>query len=297
MRSTRAAAASVNPGKRFPIIGNPMELELPKLIVMDLDGTLLPESKQLTPTAQSVLGELRARGVHLGLATGKFMHLTEPYGALLGADTTLVALDGARIATVGGNGHRVSGIAREQAIDIMQRYRSSAADLFFDNGADELLLTQTHENFFEDVRHWASRRRIVDDPTNEIVGDSGIIALYGEPSEMRAIEQTAGAAFPDLRVTYFDSMLFRAGRVTFQPGGISKASGVDWLRGRIHVEAHETMVFGDWYNDIPLFSAGFTNVAMANAVPEVRALAQYVTPLDCENDGVADFLTSHFLNN
>ena len=53
--------------------------------------------------------------------------------------------------------------------------------------------------------------------------------------------------------------------------------------------------FGDWLNDLPMFQIGATGVAMANAVPEVMAQADYVTERTCNEDGATHFLEQNFL--
>jgi hypothetical protein len=55
------------------------------------------------------------------------------------------------------------------------------------------------------------------------------------------------------------------------------------------------MVFGDWHNDLHMFELGGVNVAMANAVEEVKAAAAIVLERTCEEDGVACFLEQQFL--
>ncbi|MBI3992064.1 MAG: HAD-IIB family hydrolase [Candidatus Lambdaproteobacteria bacterium] len=291
-RATPRAAPRTSPGT-----ADGPRLNLPRLIVSDLDGTLLPESKELTPYTQQVFAELQARGVRVGLATGKFLHLTAPYGEALGEHTALIALDGARVGHVRGNGHRVSGIRADRVLEVLERYQDAAHNLFLDSGNDELVLRHRDEDFPHVIRHWATQRRRVDDLRGHVVGASGIVALYGEQQVMREIAHTAAYDYPDVKVSYFDTMLYGGGRVTFQPGGVTKATGLGWLREQLGVAAEETMVFGDWYNDIPLFQAGCVNVAMDNAVPEVRALARHGTAEDCEHDGVARFLAGHFLDN
>lgn len=272
-------------------------MDLPRLIISDLDGTLLPESKELTAMTRGVLERIAGLGVVIGLATGKFLHLTRPYGEALGGDAPLIALDGARYGWTSGNGdHESRGIPREIAREVIGRYAAAATNLFLDDGRDELLMRFEHEHFPDLIRHWASNRREVDDAREHLVDDSGIIALYGDEEAMRQVYREAKAAFPQLHVSYFTSTLMEGGRVVFQPGGINKGTGVTALCREMGIATRECMVFGDWYNDVALFQAGCVNVAMANAMPEVKALAHHITADDCESDGVARFLSRAFLD-
>lgn len=272
-------------------------LDLPRLIISDLDGTLLPESKDLTSLSRDVLGRIAEMGVVIGLATGKFLHLTRPYGEALGGDVPLIALDGARCGWTSGKvDHDSRGIPREVALEVLDRYAAAATNLFLDDGQDELLMRFEHDNFPFLIRHWASNRREVDDAREHVVDDSGIIALYGDEEEMRQISREAKATFSQLKVSYFTSTLMEGGRVVFQAGGVNKGTGVDGLCREMGIATRECMVFGDWYNDVALFQAGCVNVAMANAMPEVKALAHHITADDCESDGVARFLSRAFLD-
>jgi len=56
------------------------------------------------------------------------------------------------------------------------------------------------------------------------------------------------------------------------------------------VDPSDVLVFGDMPNDLPMFRwAGFGRVAVANAHPEVRALADEITSSN-DDDGVAVYL-------
>jgi hypothetical protein len=81
-----------------------------------------------------------------------------------------------------------------------------------------------------------------------------------------------------------------------QPAATSKGSGLRHLLGLLGLEPRECMVFGDWHNDLHMFAVGGVNVAMANAIEEVKAAAHIVLERTCEEDGVACFLEQEFLS-
>ena len=98
-----------------------------------------------------------------------------------------------------------------------------------------------------------------------------------------------------LRAAVHSSSAVGVGRVIIQQEHVTKGSGVLQLCRHFGFDPAQCIVFGDWYNDLAMFSVGCTNVAMANAVPEVKARADYVTERGCEQDGVAEFLEKAFL--
>ena len=80
------------------------------------------------------------------------------------------------------------------------------------------------------------------------------------------------------------------GFIEVLPPGITKATGLAVALERYGVGFGDVLVFGDMPNDLPMFRwAGFGRVAVANAHPEVRALADEITASN-DDDGVAVYL-------
>ncbi|MEU3253714.1 HAD family hydrolase [Streptomyces sp. NPDC006997] len=76
------------------------------------------------------------------------------------------------------------------------------------------------------------------------------------------------------------------GTVELQPCGVTKATGLALAAGHLGLRPQDTIAFGDMPNDIPMFDWAGHGVAMANAHPELKAVADEVT-LSNEDDGVA----------
>ncbi|MGA5081835.1 HAD family hydrolase [Streptomyces griseoincarnatus] len=83
------------------------------------------------------------------------------------------------------------------------------------------------------------------------------------------------------------------GTVELQPCGVTKATGLALAAEHLGVRPGETVAFGDMPNDIPMFRWAGHGVAMANAHPELKAVADEVT-LSNEDDGVAVVLERLF---
>ncbi len=268
--------------------------ELPRLLALDLDGTLLPASKEITPHTRRVLESMRKLGCQITVATGKFHHLALQYGELLELELPQISHDG---AVVGGNGHEPvhRRIPLEVARTLADRYEGESAHAFADDGEDRMLLRSATEAFQTATRDWANEFGHVDELGGHLKGDSAILSFYGEDRRIEEIYAEASASDLPLRTTKYWSELLGARRISFQPKGVDKGTGVLEVASRIAAQAGECMVFGDWYNDLPMFGIGATSVAMANAVPEVRRTASYVTEYSNEDDGVARFLENLFL--
>ena len=130
-------------------------MQIPKLIISDLDGTLLPDTKILSEYARSVLGALADQGVRIALASGKFFHLTQAYARQLGPGTAVVALDGAR-NRFSPEDMEVSGMPRETALNLLDTHDAAHLEMFADNGNDEILLRFYTPEVPKTIQQWAS---------------------------------------------------------------------------------------------------------------------------------------------
>jgi len=81
--------------------------------------------------------------------------------------------------------------------------------------------------------------------------------------------------------------------VEISAAGVTKAAGLAWLSSHEGIEASEVVAFGDMPNDIPMLTWAGRSVAMDNAHPAVRAVADEVTRTNDE-DGVARYLRDLF---
>ncbi|MFD7134734.1 HAD family hydrolase [Streptomyces sp. NPDC059894] len=83
------------------------------------------------------------------------------------------------------------------------------------------------------------------------------------------------------------------GTVELQPCGITKATGLALAAEHLGLRPEDSLAFGDMPNDIPMFDWAARGVAMANAHPELKAVADEVTTSN-EDDGVAVVLERLF---
>ncbi|MGW3355811.1 HAD family hydrolase [Streptomyces bungoensis] len=83
------------------------------------------------------------------------------------------------------------------------------------------------------------------------------------------------------------------GTVELQPCGVTKATGLALAADRLGIAPGRALAFGDMPNDVPMFDWAAHGVAMANAHPELKAVADEVTTTN-EDDGVAVVLERLF---
>ena len=74
------------------------------------------------------------------------------------------------------------------------------------------------------------------------------------------------------------------------PGGVSKATGLQDLCALMNKSIKNTIVIGDYYNDLELMRTAGHAVAVANAPAEVKATADEVTTCTCAEGAVGEYL-------
>lgn len=77
------------------------------------------------------------------------------------------------------------------------------------------------------------------------------------------------------------------------PKGCSKYNGIKSLANYLNISNDEIIAFGDGLNDIEMLQKCGYSVALANALPEVKKVANDITIYDHNNDGVIEYLKEH----
>ena len=77
--------------------------------------------------------------------------------------------------------------------------------------------------------------------------------------------------------------------------GISKWGGLQELMALKNIPASRVIAAGDYTNDLPMIRGAGIGIAVANALSEVKAEADYVTKNDCNHDAVAEIVEKYLI--
>ena len=86
--------------------------------------------------------------------------------------------------------------------------------------------------------------------------------------------------------SYFSERYF----LEIVPAGVNKGEGILKLCELLGIPAERSVAAGDEANDLDMLRAAGVGVAMANAIPDAKAVADYVTQRDNNHDGVAEII-------
>lgn len=114
-------------------------------------------------------------------------------------------------------------------------------------------------------------------------GHSIVSTVSGHAGQARAAIQELGLPW---------QVICNKGSLMLLPEGINKATGLRAALARIGVEPSRTIGCGDAENDEPFLRSCGQAVAVGNALPAIKALAQVVTQRT-HGDGVIEFIDAH----
>ncbi|MBU1097264.1 MAG: HAD family hydrolase [Bacteroidetes bacterium] len=263
-----------------------------KLIVFDLDGTLLSDNNQIGKESVQLIKELGVMGVKFSFATGRIHSAITEHADTLNLHTPLISLDGSLIKT-----HPEAKIIFESYVPA--RYIKKAIKY-----ADELLLkialchpeaiyyTETNSSIPSLLDKFGAKYIHVNSYENLVNRTLEVVVAGDMKKAVRLFHSRM--MFPysfGLNTSYYKS--HSRGDLYYveaRKAGTNKGTGLKRLAKYLKININETAVMGDWYNDRHLFSTGALAVAVQNAVSEIKYHSSFITKRTNNEDAAAEFL-------
>lgn len=258
----------------------------PKLVALDIDGTILDHDQHLTDRVRSAVRAVAETGVHVVIATGRSLHETVPVLDRLGLVTGwAVCSNGSvtlRLDPLLPDGYEVADVVTFDPRDVLTLLRVHLPTALYalETGRGEFLLTGSF-------------------PPGELSGAHTRVAsfdeLMAEPAcrvVVRSPEHTSDDFLAMTASMGLHGVNYAVGWTAWldlAPEGTSKASALERIRARLGVGADGTLAVGDGRNDLEMFAWAGRSVAMGNATDDVKAAADLVTG-PVTDDGLADVL-------
>lgn len=272
----------------------------PKLILTDLDGTLLSHHRAVSPANLAALQRAAEREAEIVVATGRF------YGGL---PRELKELPFLRYFIL-MNGAKVYD-RKEDRVLYRAEIPMEEAEALFDYMWQQDATVDCYQNdrAYMDRRYYDRLDYYIPDPESR-----RLVRAIREPVEDFRARVRAGGDTVQKVQCYFPHLEVRErvmahlarefprlvqtismpANLEINHAGATKGAALLALCGAVGVDAGETAAFGDGTNDLSMIQQAGIGVAMANGAPAVLAAADRIAP-PCEEDGVAQILNEWFL--
>lgn len=260
-----------------------------KLIVSDLDGTLLDSDHRVGHLTAQVLDDLIARGVLFTVATGKTFPSTVRLIARFGIRVPVICSNGTLIHAPDGTVFHEDPIDLELALDaIDMALQANIRPIVY--AGDGLVTDKWDDNV--DVL------RAHHEPDPVVVDDLFVsLRTTHKPHKlifMNSVDPDAVVTFQhSLSEKYGDqAQVLRSGLdsvVELLPPGVTKGTALMVILDHLKIAPDDVIAFGDNCNDLDLIQRAAVGIAMGNSPQDVRDGADFVTRSNDE-DGVGHAL-------
>lgn len=281
-----------------------MALKLPiKMLVLDLDGTLLDDNKVISVRNKRALSQLREKGVYIVFASGRTNFMMELY------QEPYVVCD----YHISFNGAMTEDLAKREILDLVAidsdlsvniwnflanqaaTYTAYSEKLMFYKEQKNKLISKKMDKY---VSLAASENIIINPARTELKlgetvkgGDNQILKFVAYEEDPAWINQF------EMFISKFDQVRTEAtgyGLTGVFNVNVSKERAIRKLCDRLEVSDTEVCAIGDYDNDLNMFNVSGVKVAMGNATKDLKKHADYICPTNNE-DGVACFIEEYII--
>ena len=257
-----------------------------KMIVLDLDGTLTNNKKEITPRTKEVLTQYQEAGGKVVLASGRPTYGVMPLARELDLHrygSYVLSFNGGVITECGTN-----QVLYEKTLpidvpakvyDLSRQYETSMLTY-----QDSYIITETPDDYYVQKEVFCTKmepkkvehlKSYVDFPVVKCM-------MMGKGIHLAEVEKKVKEYFGEALSIFRSEPYF----LEIMPQGIDKAESLKRMLNQLGMSPDEMAAFGDGFNDKSMLMLAGLGVAMENGQAAVKAVADYVAPSN-EEEGVA----------
>lgn len=252
-----------------------------RLIAADMDGTLLDDDKELHDHFWPLVDTLFQRGILFCPASGRQYHTLYQHFGDVADELVYIAENGSYVLR---GREEISSDPLDD--DIVRRLVLTSRELAAAGtdlgivvcGKDSAYLERDDPAFRSEAGGYYASLRVLDDLLDRPDDPILKVAFY----DFVAAEH---GTYPALAPYGLEAQVVLSGAhwVDVQCDGVNKGAGIRHLQQALGITPAQTMVFGDFLNDLEMMDAAEWSFAMDNAHPLLRERARYVAPPNTEN--------------
>lgn len=253
-----------------------------QLVALDVDGTLVDTDMVVSPRLRQAIQTGQAAGVIFTLATGRGPRSIAPFVQELGFSAPQICYQGGLIYDVAQAQilHRAT-LPVALVHEAIAWARGAQYDISIYIDGQIYIETFRHPRAFYD-RWFGLPIHQVPDLVAAVTHDPEKVLFTAEPAEADLIHQALTQHFSPRAQVMRTHELF----VELVPNDTSKGQALAWLAGEYGIDQQQVMAVGDSENDLSMVAWAGLGVAMGNAVPDVKAVANWIAP-SVQEDGAA----------
>ncbi|WP_417886085.1 HAD family hydrolase [Zunongwangia sp.] len=250
-----------------------------KLVITDMDGTLLNDQHEIHPDFWEIEEKLLDKNILVAVASGRqYYNLIQQFDRLKN-----------RMIFFAENGSYVVHQGKELYTDTMDR---DQANVFINKGREaegcnlvlcgvkSAYVENNDKAFTSEIKKFYERLEVVDDLTK--VKDK---ILKVTLCNKNGVEKNTYPLFEEFKDDYkvaIASPIF----IDIMTKTANKGNAIHGVQKKLNISPEETLVFGDYLNDLEMMQNAKYSYAMKNAHPEIIKVSNYITDYDNNENGV-----------
>ncbi|PJG58744.1 Cof-type HAD-IIB family hydrolase [Aeromonas cavernicola] len=261
-----------------------------KVVVSDLDGTLLNKQHQISPRTRATLHRLAQQGIKFVVATGRHHVDVRSFRDALGMDIYLITSNGAVVHDKQDQLVFNQPLPAEIAAELIALERDPAIHLNVYQG-DEWLVEEELPWLLQFHDESGFTYRLVDDLSKEPKEQINKVFYIGDHDKLVQIERHLNQRYGDqINVTFSLPDCLEV-----MHAEVHKGHAVRAVLAQHGFEMSQAIAFGDGMNDLEMLSMVGLGVVMGNAHDRLKlALPDHERTLTSDEDGVAVYLEQLF---
>ncbi|OUM57326.1 hypothetical protein PIROE2DRAFT_21514 [Piromyces sp. E2] len=272
-----------------------------KLIVTDLDGTLLNNGGKVSERTKEVIKKILKKypDLHFVIATGRTRQATTYVREVLDINnrpkTEYLYSNGCVVFDSNNNIIYENTLPLDYVLKFHELMQKDPKSLYCYTYGDDIIAFD--EMFAKEVYRLLKENvtlMTVEDHINKVksgemtnINKVSYVGFFASPETLAQLEELRKEY--NLEKAQYDSYI-----VEYMPHGTNKGTGLAQLIKNLNISKEEVVAFGDGGNDIELFQNVGWPIAVENANEILKPYAKYITKSN-EEDGVADVLEKIFL--
>ena len=248
-----------------------MDISQIKLVVMDMDGTLLNSKSEVSDQFFNLYQKLTKHEIQFVAASGRQYHSIIDKLATIKDEITIIAENGAFVVQKDKELAKIN-LPLERVLELIPILRNIDNIYYTLCGKKSAYIETYDENFISILREYYSEYKFVADLTKIKDDDFFKIAVYHFESSEKYI-------YP--AVKHFEKIMQVkvSGQhwVDISQPNANKGYALQLVQDRLGISIDETMVFGDYNNDLEMLRLAHFSYAMENAHPNVKREANFKT--------------------
>ncbi|SDX69271.1 hypothetical protein SAMN05444411_10852 [Lutibacter oricola] len=255
-----------------------MDFSKVKLVVTDMDGTLLNSKSEISSNFLSIYNNLKKHDIKFIAASGRqYFSIIDRFDESIQNEITIVAENGA-FAMEGDKELFTSNLPTEYITNCINTLRKLEHVYIVLCGKKAAYIETKDEKFINMFKNYYSSYEIVDDITAVTDDTFFKIAAYNFDCSETNI-------YPAVQHLENDLQVIVSGKnwLDISHSNANKGFALNILQKQLKISKEETMVFGDYNNDLKMLELADFSYAMENAHPKVKEVSNYQTKTNDEN--------------